>query len=100
MRSAALILHAEQSGFLAAKPSDWDETRRECLERLARPVRLPDIGADAYMIQSLYDLGAYTQDGMGNIVPQTWAEVQAFCQLSDLIKTNKEPRLLRELSQA
>ena len=52
------------------------------------------------MIQSLYDLGAYTQDGMGNIVPQTWAEVQAFCQLSDLIKTNKEPRLLLELAQA
>jgi len=46
-------------------------------------VRLPDIGADAYMIQSLYDLGAYTQDGMGNIVPQTWAEVQrsASCRI-------------------
>ena len=63
-------------------------------------MRLPDIGADAYLVQSLYDLGAYTQDGMGNIVAQSWVEVQAFCRLSDLIKTNKEARLLRELSQA
>jgi len=98
-RAAALILHAEQSDFLAAKPSDWDKPRQD-LEWLARPERLLEIGADAYLFQTLYDLDACTQDDMGNSVPQTWVEVQAFLWLSDLIKTNKVARLLRELSQA
>ena len=85
---------------MAAQPKDWEETRRAYLERRKLPVRLPDIEGGEFMVRSLNDLGAYRQDEMGNITGQTWTEVLAFCQMSDLIETKQEARLLKNMSDA
>lgn len=77
----------------------WDCSRREKYnERLEVPPE-PEIEYGGYLIKALFEVGPFIHGQMGGEMPLSWAEIEAYANLTGEIEEAWEARLLIALSQ-
>lgn len=88
-------------GFLHALPEGWSQNRAQLYTKNDVPLALPDIDAGGYLAEWLSaDLGWCEADGMGNLRPVAWSEIDALDRQLSLGLEPWEARHIRRMSEA
>jgi hypothetical protein len=86
-------------GHLHSTIKGFKMSRAEMLQRAGAPLGLPELGAEAYLVEAMMRLGPTQSTGMGE-VPSGWPEIDAFARQTGRISDPWEAEALYDMCRA